>query len=80
MVWEMGTARIVSLVPHATELLFALGLEEEVIAVTHECDYPPRLVDGLELLAHILHPEAVVRAPSEVIGVGLPAVGHRLVP
>jgi iron complex transport system substrate-binding protein len=33
--------RIVSLVPHATELLFALGLESEVIAVTHECDYPP---------------------------------------
>lgn len=33
--------RIVSLVPSATELLFALGLEGEVIAVTHECDYPP---------------------------------------
>jgi iron complex transport system substrate-binding protein len=32
--------RIVSLVPHATELLFALGLGDEVIAVTHECDYP----------------------------------------
>jgi len=34
--------RIVSLVPHATELLFALGLGNEVIAVTHECDYPER--------------------------------------
>ncbi|HEX2017171.1 MAG TPA: cobalamin-binding protein [Solirubrobacteraceae bacterium] len=34
--------RIVSLVPHATELLFALGLGDEVIAVTHECDHPPR--------------------------------------
>jgi len=33
--------RIVSLVPHATELLFALGLGDEVVAVTHECDYPP---------------------------------------
>jgi iron complex transport system substrate-binding protein len=33
--------RIVSLVPHATELLFALGLDEQVVAVTHECDYPP---------------------------------------
>lgn len=33
--------RIVSLVPHATELLFALGLGDEVIAVTHECDFPP---------------------------------------
>jgi iron complex transport system substrate-binding protein len=33
--------RIVSLVPHATELLFALGLGPDVVAVTHECDYPP---------------------------------------
>jgi len=33
--------RIVSLVPHATELLFALGLGDQVIAVTHECDHPP---------------------------------------
>jgi iron complex transport system substrate-binding protein len=33
--------RIVSLVPHATELCFALGLGSELSAVTHECDYPP---------------------------------------
>jgi iron complex transport system substrate-binding protein len=33
--------RIVSLVPSATETLFALGLGSDVIAVTHECDYPP---------------------------------------
>jgi iron complex transport system substrate-binding protein len=33
--------RIVSLVPHATELLFALGLGDSVVGVTHECDYPP---------------------------------------
>ena len=33
--------RIVSLVPHATELLFALGLGDQVVGVTHECDFPP---------------------------------------
>jgi iron complex transport system substrate-binding protein len=32
--------RIVSLVPSATEMLFALGLGPEVVAVTHECDWP----------------------------------------
>lgn len=32
--------RIVSLVPSSTEMLFALGLGSEVIAVTHACDYP----------------------------------------
>lgn len=34
------SVRIVSLVPHATELLFALGVGDEVVGVTHECDYP----------------------------------------
>ncbi|MGA2927737.1 MAG: cobalamin-binding protein [Solirubrobacteraceae bacterium] len=33
--------RIVSLVPSATEMLFALGLGPDVVAVTHECDFPP---------------------------------------
>jgi iron complex transport system substrate-binding protein len=36
----VSTVRIVSLVPHATELLFALGLGDDVVAVTHECDFP----------------------------------------
>src|SRR5260221_2242160 len=37
--------RIVSLVPSATETLFALGLGDDVVAVTHECDYPPEARD-----------------------------------
>jgi iron complex transport system substrate-binding protein len=41
--------RIVSLVPHATELLFALGLGDDVVAVTHECDFP----DAARSLPHI---------------------------
>lgn len=36
----MAVMRIASLVPSATELLFALGLGSEVVAVTHECDHP----------------------------------------
>jgi iron complex transport system substrate-binding protein len=37
--------RIVSLVPSATELLFALGLGAELVAVTHECDYPAQALE-----------------------------------
>ncbi len=33
--------RIVSLLPSATESLFALGLGDQLVAVTHECDFPP---------------------------------------
>ena len=35
--------RIVSLLPAATEILCALGLEDEIVGTTHECDYPPSL-------------------------------------
>ncbi len=34
--------RIVSLLPSATEILFALGLDREIVGVSHECDFPPR--------------------------------------
>lgn len=33
--------RVVSLLPSATESLFALGLGDRLVAVTHECDFPP---------------------------------------
>jgi iron complex transport system substrate-binding protein len=36
-----GRPRICSLLPSATEIAFALGLGDRVVAVTHECDYPP---------------------------------------
>jgi iron complex transport system substrate-binding protein len=41
--------RIASLVPSATEMLCALGLRDNIVAVTHECDYP----EGLELTPHL---------------------------
>src|SRR5215475_10932391 len=34
--------RVVSLLPSATEVLFALGFDREIVGVSHECDYPPR--------------------------------------
>src|SRR3954468_13220465 len=39
------SVRIASLVPSATEMLFALGLGDSVVAVTHECDYPDEARD-----------------------------------
>lgn len=33
--------RIVSLLPSATEVICALGLEDCLVGVTHECDFPP---------------------------------------
>jgi iron complex transport system substrate-binding protein len=62
--------RIVSLVPSATETLFALGLGGEVAAVTHECDHPPEAL-GLprvtrDLIGPGLAPGEIDRAVREL--------------
>jgi iron complex transport system substrate-binding protein len=50
--------RVASLVPSATEMLFALGLGESVVAVTHECDFP-REVRSLPHLTRTVLPEGL---------------------
>ena len=45
-----------SLVPHATELLFALDLGPQVIAVTHECDYPAAALELPKITRDVLAP------------------------
>lgn len=50
--------KIVSLLPSATEILFALGVGDQVVAITHECDYPqevsllPRITSSALSAAH----------------------------
>jgi iron complex transport system substrate-binding protein len=61
--------RIVSLVPHATELLFALGLGERVVGVTHECDFPVEAAERQPVTRDVLDagasPAAIDRAVRE---------------
>jgi iron complex transport system substrate-binding protein len=45
--------RIASLLPSATELLFAIGAGPEVIGVTHECDWPPEVAGLPRLTASV---------------------------
>jgi iron complex transport system substrate-binding protein len=40
----MKELRIVSLLPAATEMACALGLEDHLVGVTHECDYPAEVL------------------------------------
>jgi iron complex transport system substrate-binding protein len=46
--------RIVSLVPHATELLYALGLDAEIVGVTHECDHPLQALSARRVTRDVL--------------------------
>lgn len=55
--------RIASLVPSSTEMLFALGLGDQVVAVTHECDFPPE-ASNLPHLSETVIPPGL--APAEI--------------
>jgi iron complex transport system substrate-binding protein len=46
--------RICSLVPAATEVLFAIGLGDQVVGVTHECDWPPEAVSRPHVTASLV--------------------------
>lgn len=51
--------RIASLLPSATEIVCAIGLEDELVAVTHECDWPPSIV-GKPVVTRSVHDLASV--------------------
>jgi iron complex transport system substrate-binding protein len=53
--------RIASLVPSATELLFALGVGDQVVAVTHECDFPPEAANKPHITRSVI-PEGLAAA------------------
>jgi len=59
--------RIVSLVPSATEMLFAIGAGEEVVAVTHECDFPPEALDLPKITSDVLVPGLEARQIDEAV-------------
>ena len=66
--------RIASLVPSATEMLFAVGLGESVVGVTHECDWPPEAAELPQLTATVLpaglSAGEIDAAVKEVVGAG----------
>ncbi len=46
--------RICSFLPSATEIIYALGLQDQLYGVTHECDYPPEARDKPKLTSSAL--------------------------
>jgi iron complex transport system substrate-binding protein len=50
--------KIVSLLPSATELVCGIGLRDQLVGVSHECDYPPSVV-GLPILTSSRIPEGL---------------------
>ena len=60
--------RIVSLAPSLTELVFALGLEQELVGVTDFCDFPPQ-AKGKAKVGGMINPnlEAILALRPDLI-------------
>jgi iron complex transport system substrate-binding protein len=66
--------RIVSLLPSATEILYALGVGDQVVGITHECDFPPEAAGKPALIKPRVDPTAppaeIDRQVSELVARG----------
>ena len=66
--------KICSLLPSATEILFALGLGDQVFGVSHECDFPPEARSKSVLIrsriSHTESPAAIDRQVREFLECG----------
>src|SRR4026209_1594062 len=69
--------RIVSLLPSATEILFQLGLGDDVVGVTFECDFPPE-AKSKRIVSTSALPEGLTPAQIEEIGKQRMAAGEDL--
>ena len=54
--------KILSLLPSATEILYALDLGDQVVAVTHECDYPPGAQSKPRITENVIDHERLTSA------------------
>ncbi|HEX3724534.1 MAG TPA: cobalamin-binding protein [Nitrolancea sp.] len=69
--------RIVSLLPSITEICYALGLGDQVVAVTHECDFPSAAASKPQITRNVLPPgitdsAEIDRLVRERVSQGLP--------
>ncbi len=59
--------KICSLLPSATEILFALGLGDQVAGVSHECDFPPEArTKPVLIVSRISHTESAAAIDRQV--------------
>jgi iron complex transport system substrate-binding protein len=57
-----ATQRIVSFLPSATEMACALGLGDQLVGITHECDYPPEVMGKPVVVRNFLPVETMTEA------------------
>ena len=70
--------RICSLLPSATEVIALLGLSDELVGISHECDYPPSVRNVPIMVEPMIPPHGLVSAEIDRHVSTLVASGQRL--
>lgn len=70
--------RIVSLLPSATEIVHAIGLGNQLVGVTHECDYPPSVQGLPRLTSNLLGGEMASADIDRAVSASLKEDAHTI--
>ncbi|RPH80214.1 MAG: cobalamin-binding protein [Nitrospiraceae bacterium] len=70
--------RICSLLPSATEVIALLGLSDELVGISHECDYPPSIRHVPIMVEPMIPPHGLASAEVDKHVRQLVASGQRL--
>lgn len=70
--------RICSLLPSATEVVALLGMSDELVGVSHECDYPPSVRNVPVMVEPMIPPHGLASADIDRQVTQLVASGQRL--
>jgi len=70
--------RICSLLPSATEVIASLGLSNELVGISHECDYPPSIKQVPIMVEPMIPPHGLTSAEIDSRVRQLVASGQRL--
>ena len=70
--------RICSLLPSATEMIALLGLSDELVGISHECDYPPSVRNVPIMVEPMIPPHGLASADIDRQVIQLVASGQRL--
>src|SRR5262249_5359565 len=62
---RLAAMKIASLLPSATEIVYALGLGDDLVGVTDECDYPPEAVTK-PVISRSALPQGRIQTPREI--------------
>ena len=73
-----STQQIVSFLPSATEIACALGLSDQLVGITHECDYPPEIMGKPVVVRSALPIEQMTQAEIDRAVAERMRAGHSL--